>query len=127
MSEFHEEIRVWKVYIGDMIRFSEKILRYTYGMNKEAFLNDDLTYDATLRNIELVGEAADNVPPHVREAYPHIEWKPIVATRHRVAHVYSRIIDNYTGVDDDIIWDIIQTDIPTLLPQLRQLLEDVQG
>ena len=65
---------------------------------------------------ELIGEAATHVPARVRQAYPGIEWQRIVATRNRVAHAYL-------GIDDDVIWDIIQTDLPELLDALRLLLE----
>ena len=81
----------------------------------DAFINDSLIYDATLRNIELIGEAATHVPDEVREAHPEIQWRQINGTRNQVAHAYL-------GLDNDVIWDIICTDIPDLLPALRNLL-----
>ena len=99
-----------------MIKFAERVLAYTEGLDREAFTADDRTYDATLRNIELIGEAATHIPHDIREAYPEIEWRRIVATRNRLAHVYL-------GIDDDVVWDIVQTDIPDLLPKLRHLAE----
>ena len=97
-----------------MIVFSEKVLSYTNGLDQATFIADGRTYDATLRNLELVGEAATHVPRAVRDAHPEIEWRAIIATRNRVAH-------GYMGMDEDVIWDIIQTDIPNLLPALRDL------
>ena len=102
-----------------MIEFAEKVRSYTKGMDQEGFIPDTRTYDATLRNVELVGEAATHVPRHVREAHPEIEWRRIVATRNRVAH-------GYLGIDDDVVWDLIQTDIPDLLPKLRSLSESAE-
>lgn len=99
----------------DMIEFSEKVLSYTDGLDQATFIADDLKYDATLRNLELVGEAATHIPRAVRDAHPEIAWREIIATRNRVAH-------GYLGMDEDVIWDIIQTDIPNLLPALRDLL-----
>ena len=88
---------------------------YTDSLDLDAFINDSLIYDATLRNIELIGEAATHVPDEVREAHPEIQWRQIIGTRNQVAHAYL-------GLDNDVIWDIICTDIPDLLPALRNLL-----
>ena len=81
----------------------------------DVFTNDKLTYDATLRNLQLIGEAATHVPPGVCASNPAINWKSIIATRNRLVHAYL-------GIDDDVVWDIIQTDVPHLLPELRRLL-----
>ena len=115
MSDASREARGWRFYVQDMIEFSEKVLSYTDGLDQATFIADDLTYDATLRNLELVGEAATHIPRAVRDAHPEIAWREIIATRNRVAH-------GYLGMDEDVIWDIIQTDIPNLLPALRDLL-----
>ena len=119
MSDASQEARGWRLYVQDMIGFSEKVLSYTGGLDQAAFVADERTYDATLRNLELVGEAATHVPEAVRDAHPEIEWREIIATRNRVAH-------GYLGMDDDVIWDIIRTDIPNLLPALRGLLSSAE-
>ena len=116
MCEAEREGRHWRLYVQDMCEFCEKVLTYTKGLDLDAFVNESKIYDATLRNIELIGEAATHVPSEVRGAHPEIEWRQIIGTRNRVAHVYL-------GLDDDVIWDIICTDIPRLLPALRNLLE----
>ena len=116
MSNAEQESRAWHFYVGDMIEFCDKVLSYTEGMDQDAFIADGLTYDATLRNLELIGEAATHIPSEVREAHSEIQWRDIIATRNRLAH-------GYLGIDNDIIWDIIQNDVPKLLPALRKLLE----
>ena len=98
-----------------MIEFSEKVLSYMNGLDQATFIADGRTYDATLRNLELIGEAATHIPKAVRDAHPEIEWREIIATRICVVH-------GHMGMDEDVIWDIIQTDIPNLLPALRGLL-----
>ena len=87
-------------------------------MDQAAFIADRRTYDATLRNIELISEAATHVPDQVREAKPDIEWRSIVGARNRLAH-------GYLGIDDDVVWDIIQTDVPQMLPKLRRVLDSM--
>ena len=116
MSDADRDTRDWRLYIQDMIAFSQKVLSYTEGLDQEAFIADERTYDATLRNLELIGEAASHIPSEVRETHPRIRWRDIIATRNRVAH-------GYLGIDDDVVWDIIQTDIPSLLPTLQNLLD----
>ena len=97
-----------------MIEFAERVLSYTEGMDQNSFIADRRTYDAALRNIELIGEAATHVPGRIREAHSEIDWRRIVGARNRLAHAYL-------GIDDDVIWDIIRTDVPSLLPRLRRL------
>ena len=112
--------REWRFYIKDMIEFCEKILSYTDSLEKSGFLANDLIYDATLRNMELIGEAANRIPDEVREANPDIPWGDIVGTRNRLAH-------DYRGIYEDRIWEIIQNDIPDMLPRLRNILEQSTG
>jgi uncharacterized protein with HEPN domain len=77
------------------------------------FEKNDIVYDATLRNLELIGEAATHVPEDVRENFPDIPWRKIIATRNRVIH-------GYLGIDNDVLWSILKQDIPLLLLQLNQ-------
>ena len=78
MSEFERE---WRFYLDDMIAFAERVQAYTAGLDRDTFAVDTLVYDATLRNLELIGEAATHLPHHVRQAYPQIPWRMIIATR----------------------------------------------
>lgn len=117
MSDEVRGKREWGLYVDDMIRFAEKVQSYTAGLDQSEFVADELRYDATLRNLELIGEAATHVPDTVRAVYPEIPWRLIVATRNRVIHAYL-------GIDDDTLWSIIQDDLPTLLSTLRRLRQD---
>ena len=107
----------WRLYAQDMIEFCERVLSYTRGMNQDAFVGNALVYDATLRNLGLIGEAATRIPEAVRAAHPEIPWREVIGARNRIIHAYL-------GIDDDIIWTIIQDDIPAILPELRRLLQD---
>ena len=98
-----------------MIEFGQKVLTYTEGLDQTGFIEDGLIYDATLRNLELLGEAASHIPEEICAEHPNIQWRSIVGTRNRVAH-------GYLGLDNDTLWDIIQNDIPELLPKLNKML-----
>lgn len=109
-----ERKRAWRFYLDDMIGFAEKVLAYTEGMDQAAFVSSGLNYDATLRNLELMGEAASHIPEAVRTAHPDIPWRMIVATRNRLIH-------GYLGIDNDTVWSIVREAVPPLLEQLRAL------
>jgi uncharacterized protein with HEPN domain len=111
--------REWQFYLQDMIRFAEKILSYTSGMDQAMFVSSALTYDATLRNLELVGEAATHIPENVRKTSPYISWRMIIATRNRLIH-------GYLGIDDDTLWSIINDEVPDLLSSLEKLVRTIQ-
>ena len=106
--------REWRVYVDDMLAAAEKVLRYCDEMDQKGFLADELVYDATVRNLELVGEAATHVPDHVRTAHAEIPWRMVVALRNRLIH-------GYLGIDNDTLWSIISTDVPSLVSHLRTL------
>ena len=113
------EQRQWRLYVNDMIEFSQKVQTYTQDMNQSDFLADSRTYDAVLRNLELIGEVATHIPDAIREAHPQIPWRTIIGTRNRIIH-------GYLGIDTDLIWNIVKEDIPALLPALRKMAETVE-
>jgi len=106
-------VREWQFYISDMIAFADNVISYTEGFELESFVNSGITYDATLRNLELIGEAATHIPQEIREQYSEIPWRLVIATRNKLIH-------GYLGIDNDTLWSIIQTDVPELLNQLNQ-------
>jgi len=91
---------------------------YSNGLDQDGFVASGLTYDATLRNLELLGEAATHIPAQIRDANTAIPWRQLIATRNRLIH-------GYLGVDNDTVWSIIRDDIPVLLPQLQKLKAQV--
>jgi uncharacterized protein with HEPN domain len=112
--------RDWRLYWDDIIAACEKVLRYTDGMDRESFLEDEKTFDAVLRNLEVIGEAAKNLPPEARQLASEIEWRKIAGFRDFLAHAYF-------GVDPDIVWSVVQDKIPELLAALRSVDLDKEG
>ena len=78
--------RSWDFYIEDMIGFCDRVLDYTEGLSLDEFVDDRLVYDATLRNLELIGEAATHIPDEIRAEHSDIPWRMIVATRNQLIH-----------------------------------------
>jgi uncharacterized protein with HEPN domain len=106
--------REWRFYVDDMILFAEKVQRYTQNLDQASFIKSEPYYDATLRNLELIGEAATNIPQDIKTNNPEIPWRQIIATRNRIIH-------GYLGIDNDIIWSIITEEIPSLITALKNL------
>ncbi len=100
--------REWKFYIDDMLRFAEKVLAYSADLDQARLERDELKYDAILRNLELIGEAATRVPAAVRQEHPVIPWRQVIATRNRLIH-------GYLGIDNDTLWSIVIDDVPPLV------------
>lgn len=106
--------REWRFSIDDMIGFAEKAIAYTAGLDQAAFVASGLIFDATLRNLELIGEAATHVPDDVRMANPQVPWRLAIATRNRLIH-------GYLSIDNDTLWSIVVSDVPALIAGLRAL------
>ena len=73
--------RDWKMYANDMMTYARKAIHYTGGLTQSEFVASELVYDATLRNIELIGEAASHIPEAIRLQSPNLPWRQIIATR----------------------------------------------
>jgi uncharacterized protein with HEPN domain len=101
--------------LRDMKESAEKILKYTNGLTFDDFLSDDKTIDAVVRNFEIIGEASMRIDDDFKLDNPQIEWKKLRGFRNRIVH-------EYFGIDYEIIWSIIVTDIEELIFQLNVIL-----
>ena len=108
--------RDYLLYLEDILESCGKIERYTEQLSFDQFLEDRKTYDAVVLNLEIIGEAAKNVPEDVRLRYPDIEWRKIAGLRDVIAH-------EYFGIDDEILWDIIQNKIRSLQREVKRVVE----
>ena len=102
--------------IEDILEAVEKIERYSEDMTQETFENDDRTIDAVVRNLEIIGEAANRLPDDFKTEHSEIEWTKIVGLRHRIVH-------EYFGVDLYIIWHILQNDLPLFKKMLNSIFK----
>ena len=110
--------RSWELFLRDMQEAAQKVIRYTDGLQIESFVKDEMAYDATLRNLEILGEAAKNIPEEIRQRYPDLDWGGAAGLRDILAHAYF-------ALDDATLWKIVRTDIPRLLTQLEKIAQDL--
>lgn len=108
-------LRDVSLYLQDIETACKKIIAYTEGVPKIVFFQGDMVFDATIRNLEVIGEAIKQIPASFRVKYPNVEWRKIAGLRDIVIH-------HYFGIDSDIIWDVIQNKIPELLIQIQLML-----
>jgi uncharacterized protein with HEPN domain len=104
-------------YLGHILKAIERIARYTAGMDEAAFLNSELVQDAVLRNIEIIGEAANSIQratPEFAAQHHHIPWLVMYTMRNRVSHGYDK-------VDLELVWKTIQGDLPVLHTQVAKV------
>jgi uncharacterized protein with HEPN domain len=101
--------------LEDMLDSALKIKRYTNSLNYESFIEDEKTIDAVIRNFEIIGEAANRIGDDFRITNPMIEWD-------RMRGLRNRIVNDYFGIDYEIVWEIIETDLDQLIDQIQSLL-----
>ena len=99
-----------------MLEACEKVMR-SEGLDFHAFVRNELVYDAVLRNLEVLGEAAKKVPDSVRARHPSVEWRAIAGLRDVLAHAYF-------ALDEATLWDIVAQKVPARAEVLRQILEE---
>jgi uncharacterized protein with HEPN domain len=107
--------RDWTFRIEDILAAIEKIGRYTEGLNFEAFAADDRTVDAVIRNLEIIGEAANHIPQEIQQRYSDLPWLEMRGIRNLLIH-------EYFGVSLPILWETTQNNLPPLAPVLRDIL-----
>jgi len=84
------------LYLDDILTSVNKIERYTTNLTRESFAADERTFDAVAYNLQMIGEAVKNIPDHLRDRYPQIEWRKIAGLRDILAHAYFSIDANIT-------------------------------
>jgi len=109
--------RVYLDYIRDMLESAQKALQFVKGMEFEEFIEDEKTVYAVIRAIEIIGEAVKKIPADLRDTYPAIPWREIVGTRDKLIH-------EYFGVNTSVVWQTVQEDLPTLVIQLKNILNN---
>lgn len=114
--------RDWSFYVEDIAECCAKIQRYTEGMDFAAFAagEHEQAFDAVVRNLEIIGEAAKQLPDTVQAMMPEIEWGMAAKFRDVIAH-------HYFGLDKEIVWDVVIHKVPAIHAASTSLLSRMQN
>ena len=104
------------LFLEDIEKSCSKILRFIAERSRDEVFADELRFDAILLNLQIIGEAVKKLPSEMRERYPDVAWREIAGMRDFVAHAYF-------ALDLAILWSAIRYEVPTLLSQIREILE----
>lgn len=108
-----------KMFLLDILDAIDTIFSFSEGITFEEFLSDIKTNQATIRLLEVIGEAVKNVPTDVQKMKPEIPWQEFARMREKLIHLYF-------GVDLQIVWDTVNEDLPSLKENILQLLVEME-
>jgi len=103
-------------YLQDMLENAQLAIGFVEGMKYETFTKDNKTVYAVIRALEVIGEAAANVPDEIRSKYPALPWRDIRGMRNKLVH-------QYFGINMEVVWQTIQEDLPLIIDELDNILK----
>lgn len=110
--------------LGDKIRLQhildaiDEIHKYLAATDLTVFLNNSMMRFACIKQLEIIGEASNNLSAELKSTFSDIEWAQIVGMRNVFAH-------EYFGIDSSLVWDIIKSDIPELKEKIELILKSI--
>jgi uncharacterized protein with HEPN domain len=106
--------------LADILDASGKITKFISGLDSAQFADDEKTFFAVIRGLEIIGEAARKIPPSIREKYPQIPWRELTGMRDKLIH-------DYMGVNVTVVWKTVTEDLPAIEPKIREILNELRG
>lgn len=110
--------RDFRDYITDIYNAICEVEEFTKGLDFGRFEEDRKTVNATVRSLEVIGEAAKRIPAHIKEKYPSVPWKKMAAMRDKLIH-------EYFGVDETIVWKVASEELPKLKPAFKEVVGEL--
>ena len=105
------ETKNYRLFVEDMLEAMDKVERYVGGLSYETVAKNRVLVDEVIGNLEIIGEAAENIPEEVREKYLDIPWKRMIALK---------------NIDDlGIIWEIVTKSLPETKPKIIAMLKSI--
>lgn len=104
-----------QIFLKHILESIEWIEKDTKGMSKDDFLKNVPIQDAVVRRIEIIGEAIRNLPPELKKENKDVSWQDIMDMRNKIIH-------EYFGVDLELVWEVVQKDVPELKDKVKEIL-----
>lgn len=108
--------RTYDDYLQDILDAASRAILFLDGIEFSTFEENIEKQYAVTRALEIVGEAARNIPMHIQERYPQLPWKEMIGTRNIVSH-------EYFGVDNEVVWRTVKEDLPPLCQAVQTILQ----
>ena len=105
-----------KVRIQHMLDAAHEVFEFTGDVSFDDFKKSRLLVNAVVRSLEVLGEAASQMSSEFRERHREIQWRDIISMRNRLIHAYF-------DIDYQVVWRTVKEDLPELIKQLRQILQ----
>jgi uncharacterized protein with HEPN domain len=112
--------RKYSLYLEDMLLSMKRIEEYIQDLDFEQFKRNYIKVDAVVRNFQVIGEAANNIPKNIQEKYPQIPWQKMYGLRNLIAH-------EYFGIDYEILWEIARNQLSKNLEDMEIIVQQEQG
>lgn len=107
-----------KERLGHILDAIAEIESYTANISFKDFVANSMMRFASIKQIEIIGEAANYITPSTKDLFSDVEWKQIIGMRHILIH-------EYFGVDANLVWQVIISDIPTLKDAINRIAMNI--
>jgi len=107
-------------YLQDILDSIADMESFISGMPLDGFKGDRKTINAVVRSLEIIGEASKKVPVAVQKKYPDVPWKKMAGMRDKLIH-------EYFGIDEEIVWKVASEEIPAVKPAIKKMLLELEG
>lgn len=108
----------FNVYLKDILDSINDVLNFIGDMSFDEFEKDRKTFNAVVRSLEIIGEAAKHIPENLRVQYPAVPWKKMSGMRDKLIH-------EYFGIDAELVWEVAVSDLPKIKPHIEKIFSHI--